>query len=481
MISLILTEIKKTFKNRFNLFLVLALFILCTFLALMNLHNVWIHIPEGVIGSGATLETFSGEPITSSKDFYEYADNILSKYEGQPSQAGWNTFVADYNAYYEQFTQDLDEEKMQEGYGEDWNSLWNNYEKNQLTKEQKQTLLTQWYNGNPQGSIHYYDEETDTFVLNIYYKDIAKLLTLNLIYSETTELENQLPDAKMESVNNYSIMNYPYYLQLHPDRFLRALHDDEAPILHLDPHAKKTNIEKYIDNTYTSLDNTYTSNVSMSVLRVVVQTSSIFILIVLSILCANTFSQEKTTKMDSIITCTKTGSTRIAVAKILANLCLCLSITMGIILLYLVIACIFMVPRGWSCRASFLWCYQDDFYYITYLEYFWACIKAWLTGAFFVVAFTSLFSYFTKNLTIIFMFAILIGPIALQEILPNWMIPFCPFVFYDPEFMITPGTHVRDPMVAPGVWFNTLILGFWIGITLLFALMILKKAHKHRV
>ena len=79
------------------------------------------------------------------------------------------------------------------------------------------------------------------------------------------------------------------------------------------------------------------------------------------------------------------------------------------------------------------------------------------------------------------MFAILIGPLALQEILPNWMIPFCPFVFYDPEFMITPGTHVRDPMVAPGVWINTLILGFWIGITLLFALMILKKAHKHRV
>ncbi|WP_346670944.1 hypothetical protein [Faecalicoccus acidiformans] len=86
----------------------------------------------------------------------------------------------------------------------------------------------------------------------------------------------------------------------------------------------------------------------MSVLRVVVQTSSIFTLIVLSILCANTFSQEKTTKMDSIITCTKTGSTRIAVAKILANLCLCLSFTVGIILLYLVIACIFMVPRGWS-------------------------------------------------------------------------------------------------------------------------------------
>ena len=70
MISLTLTEIKKIFKNRFNLILVLALFIICGFLPLWNLHNAWIHIPEGVIGTGATLETFTGEPIASSKAFY---------------------------------------------------------------------------------------------------------------------------------------------------------------------------------------------------------------------------------------------------------------------------------------------------------------------------------------------------------------------------------------------------------------------------
>lgn len=481
MISLTLTEIKKIFKNRFNLILVLALFIICGFLPLWNLHNAWIHIPEGVIGTGATLETFTGEPITSSKAFYEYADEILSKYEGEPSQEGWNTFVADYNAYYKEFTKDLDEEKMQESYGEDWESLWNNYEKNQLTESQKQALLTQWYNGNPQATIYYYDGKTDTFILNGYYKDIPKLLTLNLIYAETTESGNQLPDTEMETVNNYSIMNYPYYLQLHPDRFLRALHDEEDPILHLDPHAKKNNFEKYIDKTYTSLDNTYTSNVSMSILRVVVQSLSILVLIVLSIICANTFSQEKTTKMDALITCTKTGSTRIAAAKILANLTICLGITIGIILLLLAITCVYMIPRGWSCRASFLWCYQDDFYYITYLEYFWACIKAWLTGAIFVAGFTSIFSYFAKNLTIILMFALLIGPIALQEHLPHWTMPFYPFVFYDPEFMIVSGTHVRDPMIAPGIWLNTIVLGFWIGISLIFTAIILKKAHKHRV
>lgn len=415
MLFLIRCELKKIFKNKLNWVLLAILFGYNLIIPLLQLHNEWIHIPGGVIEQGATLETFEGEPLTTSKAFYEYANQILSKYQGKPTQETWEAFVNDYNSYYTQFTQEFDDEKMEEMYGQDWQALWENNQNHSLTQEQHQKLMELYQDGT--GAIYSYDETSDTFDIKPYNKYTARLLTLNLIYGRnvsTTRLFEMEDLSKLTDDLIHFQQNYPYYQLLHPELYIKELENNTVS-------TKKSNLITWVKENVSSLMLTYDSPVSMTILDKVVSSSSLFTLLILSILCANTFAQEKSTKMNQLIVCTKTGAIRIALSKIWANLSICLGITLLIAGLYFGISCFYMIPTNWSGSASFLELYQANPLYLTYVQYFLSWLQGWITGAIMVCGCISLFSCLSKSqiFSILAMLALVLAPTALQEYIPQ--------------------------------------------------------------
>lgn len=477
MIYLVRCELKKIFKNKLNGVLLLILFGYNLIIPLLQLHNEWIHIPGGVIEQGVTLETFEGKPLTTSKAFYEYADQILSKYQGKPTQTTWETFVSDYNHYYEQFTREFDAEKMAEIYGPDWKSLWENNQTHSLTQKQRKKLLELSQNG--MGAVYSYDEASDTFNIKPYNQYTARLLTLNLIYGQEPstarlfEIENL---SKMTDNVIHIEQNYPYYQLLHPELYIEELENNRIS-------TKKSNLITWIKDHSSSLDFTYYSGISMTILDKVVSSSSLFTLLILSILCANTFAQEKSTKMNPLIVCTKTGPVRLALSKILANLSLCLGITLFMAGLYLSISCFYMIPTDWSGPASFLELYQSHPLYLTYAQYFLSWLQGWITGAVMIAGCISLFSCLSKSqiFSILAMLALVLAPAALQQYIPQWIWPVNPFVFYNARFMVMINSSVPDPMIASGIWLKDLIFLFWCMVLLTFSGIIIWKERAHNV
>lgn len=479
MTFLIRSELKKIFKNKFNWFLLVVLIGISITLPLQRLHNEWVHIPSGFADQQSTLETFEGNPLKSSKEFYQYADQILSKYEGKPTQETWETFINDYNTYFEKFTSEFDEEKMKEAYGQDWKSLWENNENHTLSEAQRQKLLKLYHEES--NTVSHYDEESDTFLMTPYYTQDIRLVVLNLIYGQMINTARLL-DPKNPSISDDLLENYPYYIQLHPEQYINA--SEEGIIgTDFDQTDTKNNFSQYIKENFVKMDHTVYTGISMTILKNVVSSSTIFTLIILAILCANTFAQEKSTKMNQIISCTPTGTMRIALAKVIANLCICIGITLLLAGLYFVISCIYMVPEGWSGLAAFLSLYTTDPIYVTYAQYFLTWLQVWIAGAVMVCGIVSLLSCITKNqfVTMLGMFVILLAPPALQGALPRWFLSINPFVFYNADTMLISNYHIPDPMIAPGIWLKHLVMVLWILVLFLFTVIILWKEKSHKV
>lgn len=480
MTFLIRSELKKIFKTKLNWFLFIVLIGINLVLPLYSLHNEWIHIPGGLTEQGNTFETFDGKPLKSSKEFYQYADQILSKYEGKPTQKTWETFVHDYNTYYEKFTRDFDEQKMKETYGKDWKALWESNEKHTLNDVQRQKLLKLYHEGN--NTVSYYDEKSDTFTMTPYYTHTTQLLTLNLIYGKTIGLDQLLNSSDLSILGNI-IQNFPYYIQLYPKQYIEKCENGTIPTVIDASKANSNNLLQYIKENFTKMDHTFYTGISMTILKKIVSSSSIFNLIILSILCANTFAQEKSTKMNQIISCTQTGTVRIAFAKVMANFCTCIGLTLLLAILYFAICCIYMVPEDWVGLATFLSLYNTDPIYITYAQYFLTWLQGWITGAIMICGIVSLLSCITKNqfITMLGMFVILLSPPALQSMLPRWFLVINPFIFYNADTMLISNFHVPDPMIAPGMWLKHLIMILWILVLFLFTAIILWKEKSHKV
>ena len=53
-----------------------------------------------------------------------YANSVLSHDEGTADMALWTRYMEDYNERYRELSQDIDEQRMQKLYGEDWEGLF---------------------------------------------------------------------------------------------------------------------------------------------------------------------------------------------------------------------------------------------------------------------------------------------------------------------------------------------------------------------
>ena len=234
MIRLIKSELGKILRNPLNIFLLIALL----------LYYGWAIYPE--LGfqpvSAVTLE---GEPLSTEAEFIRYADQVLSKYEGQAEEAMWKRYVNDYNELYAQFTTNIDETRMKELYSSGWKALLQRNESGTLTA-QDIDRLDALYADELQRYLSYgfgaYDETANQMQLYIPYEQEKELITLNLIYHQ-----NEYPgygSGPFSEDKITDLKSYPLYLLSHPEALKQAAmiqsgqEAEELPLVYGDFYTK---------------------------------------------------------------------------------------------------------------------------------------------------------------------------------------------------------------------------------------------------
>ncbi len=492
MIKLIFSELKKIFKSKANIVLLMAFFGFYTFTVCSEgMQPITQYALETI-----TLETFTGEPINTVNEFYAYADRILSQYEGEVNEELWQRYMDDYNRLYDKFiSTPIDDKKMAEIYGNDWKELMQRNESGTLSRadiERLNLLIEEKYYLSP--IVYSLDSTTDDYSdfyypLRVFHEDEAKLFTLNAIYmqelfpeyyNETTTLSNQM---MMENPNQ---SRFPLYLLVQPQRYLTSIQDT----LHYDgSHTDETNIQQFA-KTRLSAAQSYGSTVSPSLFYSHLQKNNFLTLLILSILCANTFARERSSGMDQIIVSTEIGAMRITAAKIIANLMLALGIQLVLLLIALAASLAILPLKGLDLPAisqlsDFL---QINTPFFSFKELILLTFQMTAVGTVITVMYVSLFSCFTQSrfLTIIVMFAILFTPTFLEAMVYNGQIAGTlllsfPSIYYQPLLFCTSTPYLYDPLLTNGVWIKDVLTAIWaVGFIVACAAM-LWKAKLHRV
>ncbi len=122
-----------------------------------------------------------------------YAHSMLSHDQGMTDMALWTRYMEDYNERYRELSQDIDEQRMQKLYGEDWEGLFAR-NANVTLNDQDISRIQALYNteGDPDNgsalqqlsrfSFGEYDEENNQFQLYVIHEKENQIITLNYIY-----------------------------------------------------------------------------------------------------------------------------------------------------------------------------------------------------------------------------------------------------------------------------------------------------------
>lgn len=491
--KLILSEIKKLLKNKWNLALMLFTVALMIFFGLYSDFSS----PEY---DDYSYATFEGEPLTTDREFLAYADKVLSQYEGEANEALWQRYVDDYYTLYDTFTQEenIDTEAMAEVYGEDWRELLARNEQQQLSDADR-ALLNQLMDDPSNNYVSEIIQEDDTdaitqpqYHIRTLYQDESRLHTLNAIYlhdGRATLYADPFTSADM-LVNTNSL-----YRLSHPDELLEYtmyllcavgnyyVRPDYTIGYPLQEDAK-TNLYHFAAERF-SAPLSYGSPIPSLLLHRNLTNNNFFTLLILSVIFANSFAIEKTTRCDQLITSTKMGAVRITAAKLCANLLVVFAL-MSILTLCAFLLTISVVPLTGlnlpvSSAVSVL--YTIDIPYLTFGEMIFDLLSLQFLGMFSAVVLISLLSCFSNSrfFTIIAMFAILFAPLMLQTSLPAIVHILSPGTYFQLNVFTTSSQYLYDPMLSNGMWIKDLLWIVWGIFALIAAGAMLWKARLHRV
>ena len=183
-----------------------------------------------------TLAVLIGFYAFTAFDIYvnRYAHSMLSHDEGTADMALWTRYMEDYNERYRELSQDIDEQRMQELYGEDWEGLFARNANGTLNDQDISRIQT-LYNteGDPDNdsvlqqlsgfSFGEYDEENNPFQLYVIHEKENQIITLNYIYFSdiypfygSGEMNEERFSRSMEtSINQFPTL----YMFTHPQAF----------------------------------------------------------------------------------------------------------------------------------------------------------------------------------------------------------------------------------------------------------------------
>lgn len=468
MIRLILSEVKKIFKNKINIFMILCV---CGFM----IYTTWDCYHEEL--PNIPLKTFEGEKLTNMNDVYRYTDKIISKYEGIATEETWNQFCDDYDAYYDQFTKEYDDEIMTNIYGNDYKKLMKEVSKN-LNEDRYFAIENQYgekihnYMGAYAGID--YDSETKTVSLPIVYKHQDELNMLNFIYLDSYEsISYEKPDIR-------SYKTLPLYVLSHKEDNIKSLENAEKEYVSQNENAL-IDIEtynKFIEDKINHTTFHFGGTASLNPLYTSLSRFSFLNLIPIAIILANIFSIEKKTKVDQIIVPTREGSVKIAIAKV------CSGLTIGLFTTLFQLFCIFAIAyltlkpiglhlpeyalgTGYSFNPSIVsGIYTNNAFIIG------SQIQMLLLGTFAISIFTIFLSSITKNqfVTIVIVLSFIYVPFFLQsgEFDINQIIYPCFYMYTSGTSLISIGSQI--------FYSKDISTILWLSIAVVFTIIIFIQA-----
>ena len=467
MIRLILSEVKKVFKNKINILMILCV---CGFMT----YTTWDCYHEEPI---IPLKTFEGKKLTKMNDVYRYTDKIISKYEGVATEETWNQFCDDYNAYYDQFTKEVDDEIMIKIYGNNYKELFEEVSKN-LNVDRYFAIENQYgenihkYMGTYAGID--YDSETKTAALPIVYKHQDELNMLNFIYLDSYEtISYKKPD-----IRSYKAL--PLYVLSHKEDNIKSLEDAKKVYLSQNENAliDIESYNKFIEDKIHHTTFYFGGTASLNPLYTSLSRFSFLNLIPIAIILANIFSIEKKTKVDQIIVPTREGPIKIAIAKV------CAGLTIGLFTTLLQLFCIFAIAyltlkptgmhlpeyalgTGYSFNPSMIsGIYTNNAFIIG------SQIQMLLLGTFAIIIFTVFLSSITKNqfVTIIIVLLFIYVPFYFQsgEFDINQIIYPCFYMYTSGTSPISIGSQI--------FYLKDISTILWLSIAVIFSIIIFIQA-----
>ena len=278
-----------------------------------------------------------------------YAHSMLSHDQGTADMTLWTRYMEDYNERYRELSQDIDEQRMQKLYGEDWEGLFAR-NANVTLNDQDISRIQALYNteGDPDNdsvlqqlsgfSFGEYDEENNPFQLYVIHEKENQIITLNYIYFSdiypfygSEEMNEERFSRSIEtSINQFPTL----YVFTHPQAFrpyVSGIMMDEGEI-----DEACVRFEQAVQTQSIR----YNSRIPLEAYRSTLYHSTYILpFLFVIILCAGTYARERARKIDQIIVPTAAGESWINAAKCIANLITGVIVMLLPILISLLITC----------------------------------------------------------------------------------------------------------------------------------------------
>lgn len=474
--KLIVSEWKKIFRSRLNIFLLLfligyTLFSMCSY-------------TFGPISYEEDLQfaTFEGEPLQTYAKLYAYADQVLAQYEGEVDEALWERFCDDYNALYAAFTteENIDQEQMEAVYGADWRALLERNETRTLTATDI-ALLDRLIEETTLVSYDAKEGESPHYTLHTLYKDNSRLHTLLAIYRCDPFLTGMdVPELTDDDLQG-TMINVPLYRLLHPRLLNMQIRSDPS----YDQYdMTQTHLRSFIE-VRLQQPFSYGSAIGPALLQGNLRQITMLTVLVLAVICANTFAIERSSGVEPIIVSARIPYTRIALAKILANELLAIALFLLLAAAAFVISASVVSIRGLDLpsirQISELWI--PDLPYLTNGQVLQAQLLLQLLACGATAILASLFSALTKSrfLTILLLMLCLLVPQFLYGQLPAFLAILSPSVYFDVSPFLTSNPLLYDPLLSEHLWVKDLLWGVWLVIAVLSIGAIWWQAKRHSV
>ena len=353
MIKLIQFELKKIFKSKFNLLLLILIFGTCFYMIREQSSRHYYPFE----GENISLE---GETL-SDIETMRYLDEFKHLHAGNVDENYLKEMQDLYNSYIEKFQMnELDDELMKKAYGDNYLEIIEAGMNGSMSESEIEELQQKIYDAQDSSEFQY------DVSLNLFYKNQDKSRILSMLFSPSYEM---LANKEEHLINYNDIKNKNYEMHEYDSSridfhsgFLRAeyITEDELALLNED-YVNWLNHKFLSNSTYAD------SEVGLETLNRMIGDSSmvlsrLLLILLIVVLCADVFSIERSNYVDQLLACSQKGNRQVYVAKWITMLILSILICIGFVIMAVGYVRYLVSIRNWNLVS------ESQFFLFTYKE-----------------------------------------------------------------------------------------------------------------
>ena len=395
MIKLVQFELKKIFKSKFNLLLLILIFGTCFYM-----------IKEQSSGDHHSARdaniSLEGDNLTDIETM-RYIDEFKHLHAGNADEKYLKEKQDLYNSYIESLQMDeIDDEVMKEYYGDNYLEIIEAGKNGSMSEAEIEELQQKIYDAQDKAEYQYgvnwpdiYDDEDGTFSLNLIYKNQDKSRILSMMFNPSYDM---LANKKEHLINYDDIKNENYEINEYDSNYINI----HLGYLQMD-FASKDNLDLIDENYVNWLNHKFLSNSTYVDSEVGLETldrmlgdsnmvfSRLLLILLMVILCADVFSIERSNHVDQQLACSQKGNRQVYVAKWITMLILSILICIGFVIMAVGYVRYLVPIRNWNLVS------ESQFFLFTYKELILTDIGVLLTALLATASMTGFLSCITKN------------------------------------------------------------------------------------